>query len=136
MKENNCCHQEHKITNSVSQKLKDSVCGMDVDAQTAKAQSDYKGTKYYFCSLTCKTKFDHNPDIYLIPEKSKRPVNVEYTCPMHPEIRQLGPGNCPICGMTLEPVIPTENANENEELKDFTRKLWVGLVLTIPILIL
>jgi Cu+-exporting ATPase len=68
MEENNCCHQEHKTTNSVSQKLKDPVCGMGVDAQTTKAQSDYKGTKYYFRSLTCKTKFDHNPDTYLIPE--------------------------------------------------------------------
>jgi Cu+-exporting ATPase len=72
----------------------------------------------------------------LTPVKTPMAKDVIYTCPMHPQIRQIGPGNCPICGMTLEPVIPTENTNENEELKDLTQKLWVGAILTIPVFLI
>ena len=67
------------------------------------------------------------------PQGSK---NVEYTCPMHSQIRQMGPGNCPICGMTLEPLVATAEAEENPELHDMTRRFWVGLVLTVPVFVL
>lgn len=64
------------------------------------------------------------------------PASVEYTCPMHPQVRQLGPGNCPICGMSLEPVAVTADAQESHELRDFTRRFWIGVILTVPVVIL
>ena len=61
------------------------------------------------------------------------PAQVEYTCPMHPQVRQMGPGNCPICGMALEPVIATAEQGESPELRDMTRRFWIGTLLTLPV---
>ena len=117
----------------------DPVCGMTVDPATAKHKAHHKDHDYYFCSEGCKTKFQANPAKYL--ESSAKPAEpvaagTIYTCPMHPEIRQEGPGSCPICGMALEPLMVTADSGPNHELIDMTRRFWVGLALAIPVLIL
>ena len=90
---------------------------------------------YFFCSAGCRTKFIGDPMRYLNPPVEAEPAvpGAIYTCPMHPEIRQEGPGSCPICGMALEPETVTAEAPPNHELIDFTRRFWVGLVLTLPV---
>jgi Cu+-exporting ATPase len=118
---------------------KDPVCGMDVDPHTAKHRAEHAGRTYYFCAAGCRRKFLANPEKYLSPsEASAEPVpeGTIYTCPMHPEIRQVGPGACPICGMALEPDVVTADAQPNPELADMSRRLWIGLALTAPIFIL
>ncbi len=114
----------------------DPVCGMTVDPHTAKHRHDHKGHTYYFCSAGCRTKFAADPAKYL--DKDQRPAEpvpegATYTCPMHPEVRQIGPGSCPICGMALEPEIATADTGPNPELVDFTRRFWIGLALTLPV---
>jgi Cu+-exporting ATPase len=87
---------------------KDPVCGMSVDPATSKYRVQAAGTTHFFCSSTCREKFIAEPVRYLKPEARKpAPAGTIYTCPMHPQIRQVGPGACPICGMTLEPVTVT-----------------------------
>ena len=115
----------------------DPVCGMKVDPATSKHRFEHGGTTYHFCSAGCRMKFSADPDSYLRPKAAEpaKPV-VIYTCPMHPQIRQVGPGNCPICGMTLEPVDVTPEAAPNHELADMSRRFWIGLVLTLPVFIL
>ena len=117
----------------------DPVCGMKVDPATSKHRFDHAGTTYYFCSAGCRTKFEADPAKYLAP-KAERPAPAQadaiYTCPMHLQIRQNGPGSCPICGMALEPVAITAEAAPNHELTDMTRRFWVGLVLALPVFIL
>ncbi len=112
----------------------DPVCGMMVDPHTAKHRADYRGHAYYFCSAGCKTKFSADPQKYLGP-KTPEPVmeGAIYTCPMHPEIRQPGPGSCPICGMALEPEMPSTETGPNPELADMTRRFWIGGALTLPV---
>ena len=114
----------------------DPVCGMTVDPGTAKHKAEHKGHTYYFCSAGCRTKFVATPEKYL--DKVEEPVvaGAIYTCPMHPEIRQVGPGSCPICGMALEPVTVTAESGPNPELADMTRRFWIGLALAVPVLIL
>lgn len=113
---------------------------MMIDPKTAKGgNTDYNGETYYFCNPKCKTKFEAEPLKYLEPQNKKiEKVDTEaiYTCPMHPEIRQKGPGNCPICGMALEPEEVSLNEVENPELTDFTKRLKVSVPLTIPLLLL
>jgi len=115
----------------------DPVCGMTVDPHTAKHRADYKGHPYYFCSAGCRTKFIAAPEKYLGERVAEPAVEgAIYTCPMHPEIRQEGPGSCPICGMALEPEMPSADTGPNPELVDMTRRFWVGLVLTLPVFVL
>ena len=117
----------------------DPVCGMTVVMKTAKHKADYQSKSYYFCSAGCKSKFVATPLKYLdVSAKAAEPVvaGAIYTCPMHPEIKQTGPGTCPICGMALEPLTVTADSEPNHELIDMTRRFWIGLVLTIPVLIL
>ena len=112
--------------------VKDKVCGMDVDPHTAKHRAEDAGRTYYFCSAGCRTKFAANPSKYLAPEAAPSasvPEGTIYTCPMHPQIRQAGPGACPICGMALEPELVTATAKPNAELADMTRRMWIGLAL-------
>ena len=116
----------------------DPVCGMSVDPATA-ARADHDGRAYYFCCTGCRDKFRADPQHYLappVPTEAPAPAGVLYTCPMHPEIVRNGPGACPICGMALEPRTPTATAIENPELADMTRRFWVGVVLTLPLLVL
>ncbi|MEO8588621.1 MAG: heavy metal translocating P-type ATPase [Flavobacteriales bacterium] len=117
--------------------MKDPVCGMDVDPKTAKYTSEQEGNTYYFCSAGCKTRFDAEPTRYL-KKSAPAPVvtGVIYTCPMHPQIRQVGPGTCPICGMALEPETITKDSGPNEELIDMTRRFWIAVALTVPVFLL
>lgn len=115
----------------------DLVCGMKVDPAASKHRLDHAGTTYHFCSAGCQKKFAADPESYLRPRAAEpaKPGAI-YTCPMHPQVRQVGPGSCPICGMALEPVEITAEAVPNHELADMSRRFWVGLVLTLPVFIL
>jgi Cu+-exporting ATPase len=115
--------------------VKDPVCGMSVDPTATAHRASHDGQDYFFCSAGCRTKFIGEPMRYLNPPVEAEPAvpGAIYTCPMHPEIRQEGPGSCPICGMALEPETVTAEAPPNHELIDFTRRFWVGLVLTLPV---
>lgn len=120
--------------------VKDPVCGMMIDPLSAKGgNTQHNGETFYFCNPKCKTKFEAEPLKYLSPQAERlQKVDSEavYTCPMHPEVRQKGPGNCPICGMALEPEEVSLEEVENPELIDFVRRLKVSVPLTIPLLIL
>ncbi len=128
-------HMKDQVTNGGAI---DPVCGMTVVIKSAKHQADYQGQTYYFCGAGCKTKFLANPAKYLTAVKVEDPMiaGAIYTCPMHPQIQQVGPGTCPICGMALEPMVVTAESGPNHELIDMTRRLWIGLALAIPVLIL
>ena len=120
----------------------DPVCQMQVMPETAAAQYEYKGKKYYFCNPRCRDRFKANPEQFLTPVKLEIPVSkIEisegiYTCPMHPEVRQHGPGACPKCGMALEAEMATLEEEVNPELVDMTRRFWVAAVLSVPVLVL
>jgi Cu+-exporting ATPase len=116
--------------------VKDLVCGMSVNPHTAKNRHVYDGRPHYFCGNKCREKFAADPQKYLDPTaRAAEPVvpGAIYTCPMHPEIRQVGPGSCPICGMALEPEMVSADMGPNPELADMTRRLWIGLALTVPV---
>jgi P-type Cu+ transporter len=117
---------------------KDPVCGMSVDPATAKHKAEHAGATYYFCSAGCREKFAADPARFVAPTRAPAPAKPApsgaiYTCPMHPEIRQDHPGNCPICGMTLEPETPTEATGPSAELVDMTRRFWIALALSVPV---
>jgi Cu+-exporting ATPase len=118
----------------------DPVCGMTVDPEKTPHRHTHQGHTYYFCSGGCRTKFAGDPAKYLDPKSAKAaepvPEGTIYTCPMHPQIRQVGPGSCPICGMALEPEMPTADAGPNPELADMTRRFWIGLALSVPVVAL
>lgn len=137
-------HDDHKGGRSccsgggqAAGKAVDPVCGMTVDPETTPHHAEHGGEAFHFCSAGCRTKFVADPAKYL--EKDSRPPEPPpppgtiYTCPMHPEVRQEGPGSCPICGMALEPELVTADAAPNPELADMTRRFWVGLALTLPV---
>jgi Cu+-exporting ATPase len=116
--------------------VKDPVCGMTVNPDTAKHRHVHNGQPYYFCGGRCREKFAADPGKHLDPAaRAAEPVvaGAIYTCPMHPEIRQVGPGACPICGMALEPELVTADAGPNPELADMARRLWIGLALAVPV---
>ncbi|TCB77921.1 heavy metal translocating P-type ATPase [Acinetobacter sp. ANC 4173] len=117
----------------------DPVCGMSVDPNT-ELKTDYQQQTYYFCNPSCLDKFKADPELYLIPP-DQRPVpegaaDMDYTCPMDPEIVQKGPGTCPICGMALEPMQPTLDDAPNPELVDFSHRFWMTLPLTLIVFVL
>jgi heavy metal translocating P-type ATPase len=129
-------HHTAASPNDKATGVKDPVCGMTVDPKTAKHRHTHAGHTYYFCAARCREKFIANPAAYLDPGQAKAeeaPPGTVYTCPMHPEIRQVGPGSCPICGMALEPEVATADAAPNPELADMTRRLWIALALTLPV---
>lgn len=158
-------HQHHPESTTARQ-VTDPVCGMSVDATTAQHTVDHHGEHIAFCSAHCKDKFLADPERYLVssdthdhtahdhtahdhaghdraghagsaePPTAREGEVVEYTCPMHPEIRQPGPGACPICGMALEPVMVTADTGPSEEYRDMTRRFWVSVALSIPVVIL
>ncbi len=135
-----CCsgHDHGAQKQAQDHKMKDPVCGMMVDPHTAKHRHEYRGHTYYFCNPKCREKFIADPEKYLAGEKPKEnvPAGTIYTCPMHPEIRQVGPGSCPICGMALEPELVSLDDAPNPELIDMTRRFWIALALTIPVFFL
>ena len=113
----------------------DPVCGMSVDDAKAAASYDYKGTKYFFCGKSCFERFTRNPDEFLRRSATPAPVDpsVEYTCPMDPDIVQVGPGVCPKCGMALEPRMVSLDEGTNPELTDMTRRLLIAIVAGAPV---
>ena len=117
----------------------DPVCGMNVDRSSARHVASHDGRRFYFCSRRCQERFETEPAAYLdaaVPPE-QMPEGTIYTCPMHPEIEQIGPGTCPICGMALEPKgVPAAGEGPNPELADFTGRFRVGILLTIPLLVL
>jgi P-type Cu+ transporter len=119
-------------------KVKDPVCGMDVDPHAAKHRARHEDKTWYFCSSRCREKFEADPEQYLgkQPAATAAPADAIYTCPMHPEIRQPGPGTCPICGMALEPEQLTAETGPNPELVDMTRRFWIGMVMALPVMAL
>src|SRR4051794_5579075 len=103
----------------------DPVCKMIVTAESAAGTFDYNGTKYYFCALGCRDRFAADPDRYLsAAEAVDQPTDVEYTCPMHPEVVQIGPGSCPKCGMALEPKEVSLEDRPDPEYADMRRRFW------------
>ncbi len=132
----------HQAGKAETETLKDPVCGMVVTAQS-EHYLEHEGKSIYFCSSKCKAKFSAEPQKYLVDsgdtaKNAPYPVadGTIYTCPMHPEIRQDHPGNCPICGMALEPVMTSLDDGENPELVDFTRRFWWTLPFTVVVMVL
>ena len=153
-------------TRTAATAVKDPVCGMDVDPSVSEYSSEHDGQTYFFCSGHCQAKFDAAPQTYVSPEAGHGPAHehaghdhaghdrhahgeppataaaapagevAEWTCPMHPEIRRPGPGSCPICGMALEPVMVTADSGPSPELADMTRRFWVGVALSFPVVVL
>lgn len=131
-------HSAHTLANT-SEVVRDPVCGMKVDPHTAQHRLQHQGRTYYFCSAGCRSKFAAEPEKFLSKAEATPaavPEGTIYTCPMHPQIRQVGPGSCPICGMALEPVIASADAGPNPELLDMTRRFWIGTILTVPVVAL
>ncbi|QDK98469.1 heavy metal translocating P-type ATPase [Acinetobacter tandoii] len=138
-----CCgggkHAHEQYAQSGASAFIDPVCGMSVDPNT-ELKMDYQQQTYYFCNPSCLDKFKADPEFYLIP-LDQRPVpegaaDMDYTCPMDPEIVQKGPGTCPICGMALEPMQPTLDDGPNPELVDFSHRFWLTLPLTLIVFVL
>jgi P-type Cu+ transporter len=124
---------------SANEKVIDPVCGMTVDPHKTAHRHAHQGRTYYFCSGGCRTKFAADPAKYLDKKAAaaaEAPPGTIYTCPMHPQIRQVGPGTCPICGMALEPAEATAEQGPNPEPIDMTRRLWIGLALASPVVVL
>lgn len=144
-----CCgghgdHAGHAHDHSdAATKVRDPVCGMTVDPATSKHRFDHNGETFHFCSAGCRTKFAADPAKYLAKKNEEQkapepemPAGTIYTCPMHPEIRQVGPGSCPICGMALEPEVASLETGPNPELADMTRRFWIGGALALPAVVL
>ena len=127
-------HPDHDHAHAV----KDPVCGMTVDPYTAKHRAGHDGHAYYFCSARCREKFVAEPSACLEGRMTRQPAapGAIYTCPMHPEVQQAGPGDCPKCGMVLEPMMPSLDEDDGGELSSMTRRFWTLLALTLPVFLL
>ncbi|MGN6789195.1 MAG: heavy metal translocating P-type ATPase [Rhodanobacteraceae bacterium] len=150
--EHACCHGHATPAGQAAEHAIDPVCGMQV-AKTPPRQADHHGTRYWFCSDGCRNKFVADPGKYLAKAEplhaghdhahrghdhaqaapQEEPAGKMYTCPMHPEVRQVGPGHCPKCGMTLEPELPSADEDDGGELQALTRRFWALVALTIPV---
>jgi Cu+-exporting ATPase len=133
-------HEHHAAAaGQAKDQAKDPVCGMTVDPAATPHRHTHHGETYYFCSAGCRTKFAADPRKYLDPQarapEAASPGAI-YTCPMHPQVRQQGPGSCPICGMALEPEMPSAGTGPNPELADMRRRFWIGLALSVPVVAL
>ncbi|MGP0090300.1 MAG: heavy metal translocating P-type ATPase [Xanthobacteraceae bacterium] len=133
-------HQHQHADGGPEAQARDPVCGMRVEPRTAKYRAEYAGRTYHFCASGCRDKFIADPEKYASEEKKAVQAALSegaiYTCPMHPQIRQVGPGSCPICGMALEPELASAEAGPNPELRDMTRRLWIGLGFAAPVVVL
>jgi Cu+-exporting ATPase len=129
-------HDEHHGHGAPS--VKDPVCGMNVDPATAAHHAEHDGHTYYFCALRCKEKFLSDPARFLQADVPPAPViaGAIYTCPMHPEVQQVGPGHCPKCGMALEPMMPSLDEDDGHELRAMSRRFWSLAALTLPVFLL
>ncbi len=132
---------QHEHQHTTPAKVTDPVCGMKVDPQSAAGSLEHEHVKYYFCSKNCLAKFQADPVKYISKTQSAAPAAEDalkaarYTCPMHPEILRDKPGDCPICGMALVPIAGTGEVDDSE-LRNLTRRLWVGVALSVPLVIL
>jgi Cu+-exporting ATPase len=135
-----CAEHHHAPAQTAgSDAVKDPVCGMTVDPLKTPHRHVHQHRTYYFCSSGCRSKFAAEPAKYLGKQArpaAELPTGTIYTCPMHPQIRQAGPGSCPICGMALEPLEPAAGGGPNPELADMTRRFWIGLALAVPVVAL
>jgi len=125
-----------KVKEEDFQTFVDPVCKMLVQPQTAAAKFVYKGETFYFCAVGCQNKFRQNPEKFLLKDTKPEPMTnseAEYTCPMDPEIVQIGPGICPKCGMALEPMIISLDDKPDPEFLDMKRRFLISAVLTLPI---
>jgi Cu+-exporting ATPase len=132
-------HRRGPVADAAGDQARDPVCGMAVDPATSRHRAEHQGATFHFCSAACRAKFAADPVKYLRPREIDAPKRemkpgVIYTCPMHPQIRQPKPGNCPICGMALEPERVAEETGPNPELVDMTRRFRVGAILSLPLL--
>src|ERR1700722_19181646 len=132
-----CCGGKHGGEPAAAAVI-DPVCGMRVDPQTAKLRPASRGQDYFFGSGRGRGRFEAEPKKFLEPAKHEpaAPAGAIYTCPMHPEVRQAGPGSCPICGMALEPEQVSLDDGPDPELADMVRRFWIALVLTVPVFVL
>ena len=129
----------HRTAPQIDEATVDPVCGMTVDPETTAHKASHGGDDFYFCSAGCRTKFVADPDHYLNDTPRDAQAVQEgaiWTCPMHPEIQQEGPGSCPICGMALEPMTPSLDDGPSAEFADMKRRFLVGLVLALPVVVL
>ena len=126
-------HDHHAAAMADRDPATDPVCGMTVDPATSRHRFEHGGDTFHFCCAGCRDKFAADPDRYLTPpDDPAADTAATYTCPMHPEVRQVGPGSCPICGMALEPLTVGAEAEANPELADMSRRLWIGAALDRP----
>jgi len=121
--------------------MQDPVCGMQVTLESKGGTAEWQGKTYAFCSVKCREKFVAYPDLYLHPESNADKQVIEdsdalYTCPMHPEVEQRGPGSCPLCGMALEPKEITADEGDDREQRDMTRRFWISLPLALTVFVL
>jgi len=132
-----CCDADAQATDGHMHAVKDPVCGMTVDPHTAKHRAEHGGQTHYFCSARCRDKFVADPASYLGERQPAppAPAGTIYTCPMHPEVQQVGPGDCPKCGMALEPMMPTAE-DDGSELRAMAQRFWTLVALTVPVLLL
>jgi Cu+-exporting ATPase len=130
-------HHGHHAGAAAAGGVRDPVCGMTVVPERARTTAEHAGQTYYFCCPGCAAKFQTEPARYLgplpAPATPPRAAGVEYTCPMHPEVVQVGPGACPLCGMALEPRVVVAEEAPSPELVDMTRRFRLCLVLTLPL---
>jgi P-type Cu+ transporter len=137
-----CCGGKHgdgaKAGAETAASAIDPVCSMSVNPATTKHRFSYQGQDYFFCSERCRERFEAEPQKYLQPKQPEpaAPAGTIYTCPMHPEVQQVGPGSCPICGMALEPEQVSLDDAPDPELTDMTRRFWIALVLTLPVFVI
>ena len=130
-------HDHHAAAVAERDAATDPVCGMRVDPATSRHRFEQAGSTFHFCCAGCRQKFIADPAKYLSsPAEPATEIGGAYTCPMHPEIRQAGPGSCPICGMALEPLAISAEPEANPELQDMTRRLWMGAALAVPVVAL
>jgi len=134
-------HDHHHAASDIpagTETAKDPVCGMSVAVKPDGRHAEFRGETFHFCSEKCQTKFKADPWHYAsgraAGKKKAAPADVQYTCPMHPEIVRDEPGSCPICGMALEPIVPSDEPSE--ELTDFTRRMWISAAAAVPLVIL
>jgi len=132
-----CCGTRHGDSEKPALAT-DPVCGMRVDPATAKHRYAYQGQDYFFCGARCRERFEAEPEKFLRAREPApaAPAGAIYICPMHPEVRQAGPGSCPICGMALEPEQVSLDDGPDPELADMVRRFWIALVLTVPVFVL
>ena len=134
----NRSHHDHTKSTTTGTAT-DPVCGMNVDPATTPHVTTHAGVHHFFCSAGCLAKFSADPDRYMgdAPKRTEQvPEGAIWTCPMHPEVQQSAPGNCPICGMALEPMTPTLSDGPSPEYADMKRRFVIGLILALPVVAL